>query len=216
MPRKVNWTSVESSTEGDFNRIKPGAYVATITEMTDVTSKEYVDMVFDIAEGDYKGHYSAKYYEGKPWSHDVKMSYKDSALGWLKGRLETIQACNPGFDPFAAWDADRLDMFIGRKVGVVLREEEYWFRGNDNNEAGFKMGEARCYRLCTIEDVTSGKFAEVKPKMLDEKGKRDALSRAGFGDADIAMILMAPDNAGEQKVEERDIPAGVYNGELPF
>jgi hypothetical protein len=59
------------------------------------------------------------------------MSYKDTALGMLKGRLEAIQKSNPGFDPFAAWDAGRLDMLKNRLVGINLQEEEYETRDGD-------------------------------------------------------------------------------------
>lgn len=207
MPRKVDWTSVEASTDGDYKSIKAGAYVGVITEMVDITSREYVQLVFDIADGEFKGYFSDSFYANKPWAHNMVLSYKDSALGMTKGRLQTIQECNPGFDPFAAWDADRWDMFKGRKVGLVLREEEYW----NKNDREFKLGSPKCFKLCKLEDVTSGKYAEVKPKMLDDAGKRDALSRAGYGQTDIDMILMAPSQPAASAA-----PAGVYDGPTPF
>lgn len=208
MPRKVDWTSVEASTDGDYKKIAPGAYAAVITEMNDITNREYVQLVFDIADGEFKGYFSDSFYANKPWAHNMILSYKETALGMTKGRLQTIQECNPGFDPFAAWDGDRMDMFVGRKVGVVLRDEEYW----DRNDREFKLGSPKCFKLCRLDDVTSGKYAEVKPKMLDEKGKRDALSRAGYGEGDIAMILMAP----AQPAAQQQAPAGTYDGPLPF
>ena len=185
--KPINWGSVNASTEGDFQRLEPGAYVATITSLDDVPAREYATMLFDIAEGPHAGYFQDSFYADKPWAHNLTLSYKDTALGMLKGRLETIQACNPGFDPFAAWDAGRLDMFVGRKVGVVLREEEYW---NKNTEE-FKLGSPRCYRLCKLEDVKSGKYADVKPKYLDADGKRKALERAGYGEYEIDRIITA-------------------------
>lgn len=196
--RNVNWGSVDAKTEGEFARIEPGAYVGCIGSMEDFPSKEYVQMLFDIIEGPHKGYFSDGFYANKPWAHNMILSYKDKALGMLKGRLETIAACNPGFDPFAAWDAGRLDMFAGRKVGLVLREEEYW----DKNAEEFKLGSARCFRLCKLEDVPTIKAPE--PKMLNDSGKIEALVRAGYGQVEAQAKLdeiKASANAEKIKAE---------------
>lgn len=196
--RNVNWGSVDAKTEGEFARIEPGAYVGCIGSMEDFPSKEYVQMLFDIIEGPHKGYFSDGFYANKPWAHNMILSYKDKALGMLKGRLETIAACNPGFDPFAAWDAGRLDMFAGRKVGLVLREEEYW----DKNAEEFKLGSARCFRLCKLEDVPTIKAPE--PKMLNDSGKIEALVRAGYGQVEAQAKLdeiKAAANAEKIKAE---------------
>ena len=181
--RNVNWGSVDAKTEGEFARIEPGAYVGCIGSMEDFPGKEYVQMLYDVAEGPRKGYYSDAFYSNKPWAHNFYLSYKDTALGMLKGRLETIAACNPGFDPFAAWDAGRLDMFIGRKVGIVLREEEYW----DKKTEEFRIGSPKCIRLCKLDDVSTINAPE--PKMLDDAGKVDALVRAGYGQLDAQQMV---------------------------
>lgn len=189
---------MDAKTEGEFARIEPGAYVGCIGSMEDFPSKEYVQMLFDIIEGPRKGYFSDGFYANKPWAHNMILSYKDKALGMLKGRLETIAACNPGFDPFAAWDAGRLDMFTGRKVGLVLREEEYW----DKNAEEFKLGSARLFRLCKLEDVPTIKTP--KPKMLNDSGKIEALVRAGYGQVEAQAKLdeiKAAANAEKIKAE---------------
>lgn len=181
--RNVNWGSVDAKTDGEFARIEPGAYVGCIGSMEDVPSNEYVRLLFDIMEGPHKGYFSDGFYADKPWAHSLIMSYKDSALGMLKGRLETIASCNPGFDPFAAWDAGRLDMFAGRKVGLVFREEEYW----DKKTEEFKLGSARCFRLCKLDEVPTIKTP--KPKMLSDADKVQALVRAGYGQLDAQQMV---------------------------
>lgn len=199
--RSITWGSVEAASEGDYARIEPGAYVASIQSMEDVAGKEYVRLVFDIADGPHKGYFSDAFYKDKPWAHNMILSYKDKALSMLKGRLETIQKCNPGFDPFAAWDAGSLDMFVGRKVGVVLREEEYF----DTKTEEFKMGSPRCFRFCTLEEVADGKLSNPKPKMLSADGKRAALANAGFSNLDADRIIARIEsaaNAERAKVEE--------------
>ena len=181
--RNVNWGSVDAKAEGEFARIEPGAYMGCIGSMEDFPAKEYVQMLFDIIEGPHKGYFSDGFYADKPWAHSMILSYKDTALGMLKGRFQTIEACNPGFDPFAAWDAGRLDMFAGRKVGLVFREEEYW----DKKTEEFKLGSARCFRLCKLSEVQT--MAPPKPKMLDDAGKVAALVRAGYGQVEAQMKL---------------------------
>lgn len=153
--RSVNWGNVQSSSDGGFSPLPAGPYVARITEMTDNPTKEYVEVVYDIAEGEHAGYYSDDWGKSHPYAHHFFMSYKDSALGMLKGRLEAIQASNPGFDPFAAWDAGRTDMFVRRLVGINLQEEEY--RRNDG-EVGTRMN------VCQIVDAQRVRDGKVKPR----------------------------------------------------
>lgn len=181
--RNVKWGEIQSSGTGDYERLEAGSYVGFIVSMEDNASGEYVNMLVDIFEGPRKGYFSDAFYANKPWAHRIVLSYKDKALGMLKGRLETIAACNPGFDPFAAWDAGRLDMFAGRKVGLVFRSEEYW----DKNAEEFKVGSPRPDRIIKLEAVPTTPAPE--PKMLDDAGKVAALVRAGYGQVEAQMKL---------------------------
>lgn len=181
--RSINWSSVEERTEGAFDQLEAGAYACTIQSVEDVPAKEYVRVLVDVADGARRGFFSDAFYADKPWAHNLILSYKDSALGMLKGRLKVIETCNPGFDPFAAWDAGRLDMFCGRKVGVVFRAEEYW----DRKAEEFRVGSARPDRLCKLDEVPTIKAPE--PKMLDDAGRRAALERAGMSQLEIDRTL---------------------------
>ena len=159
--RHVNWGNVESRADGGFERLAAGPYVAKIVTMEDRPEKEYVELIFDIAEGPKAGYYSDKWGEEHPNAHHIFMSYKDTALGMLKGRLEAIQASNPGFDPFAAWDAGRLDMFYGRLLGINLQEEEYRRRDGD---VGTSLSVCQ---VVPAQDVRDGKIKVRAPKKLD-------------------------------------------------
>lgn len=184
--RNIDWLNIEASGDGSFERLEPGAYVGVITAMTDEEGKQYVRMLFDIAEGKHKGFFSDDFYKDKPWAHQMVLSYKDKALPMLKGRMETINKCNSGFDAMAAFDAN-LGLFVGKRVGLVMREEEYF----DKKTETFKTGSARCFRLCTIEDVASGKYAEVKPKTFTPDERKAELKRLGYSEMDALRILMA-------------------------
>ena len=163
MVRSVNWNNIQSSSDGGFEPLPAGGYVAKILAMYDNEPKEYVEVVFDIAEGEHAGYYSDDFGKSHPYTHHYFMSYKDTALGMLKGRLEAIQKSNPGFDPFAAWDAGRLDMFVNRLVGINLQEEEY------ENRDGKVRTRLNVCQVVPAQDVRDGKVKVREKKLLNGK-----------------------------------------------
>ena len=163
--RSLNWSSITASADGDFQQLPAGGYVARIVDMVDNEKKEYVELVWDIAEGEFAGRYSDKWGQEHPYAHHLFLSYKDTALPMLKGRLETIQASNSGFDPFAAWDAGRLDMFRGRLLGINLQEEEY-----ESTDGKVRTRMNVC-QVIPVDDVRQGKVRVREKKTLDGVAK---------------------------------------------
>ncbi len=164
--RKFNWDSITSSSEGGFKSLPAGPYVARITDAIDNADREYVEIVFDIAEGEHAGFYSDDWGKNHPYAHHFFLSYKDSALGMLKGRLEAIAASNaPFFDPFAAWDAAQASMFIGRLVGINLQEEEYETSDGDIRTR---------LNVCQVVDVQRVRDGKVKTRELKKLGGKTA------------------------------------------
>ena len=167
--KSFNWSSITASADGGgFERLEAGAYVARIVEFVDMPSREYVEVVFDIAEGPRAGFYSDDWGKAHPYAHHFFMSYKDTASNMLKGRLEAIAASNPGFDPFAAWDAGRAEMFEGKLVGINLQEEEY--RRNDGELAT----RLNVCQVVSAKDVRDGKVKARPKKTLDGGGAKPA------------------------------------------
>lgn len=158
--RSINWNNVIAQSDGEFQRLPAGPYVCRIVAMQDVPDREYVSMVYDIAEGKHMGYYSDNWGQTHPNAHRVVLSYKERALGMLKGRLDAIAMSNPGFDPFAAWDAGRLDMFTNRIVGLNLREEEYEWDG----ETKVRMS---AFQVVDAARVRSGEIKPAPRKTLD-------------------------------------------------
>lgn len=152
--RSLNWNSIQSSSDGGFTPLPAGPYVARITSMEDNPAREYVEVVYDIAEGEHAGYYSDDWGKAHPYAHHFFMSYKETALGMLKGRLEAIAASNPGFDPFAAWDAGRTDMFTNRLVGINIQEEEY----ERDGEVKTRLN------VCQVVDAQRVRDGLVKPR----------------------------------------------------
>ncbi len=188
--RSVNWSNVQASTDGGFTQLPAGGYVARITDAVDNADREYVEVVWDISEGEHAGHYDDAWGRSHPYAHHLFLSYKETALGMLKGRLEAIAASNPGFDPFAAWDAGRLDMFVGRSVGINLQEEEY--RRNDG-EVSTRLSVCQ---VVPAQDVRDGK---VKPR------EKKALQGGGTSGKGVG---------GGRTVTAQGVAA--YTGNIPF
>ena len=90
----------------------------------------------------------------------------------LKGRLQAIQESNPGFDPFAAWDAGRLDMFAGRILGINLQEEEY---ERNDGETGTRL---TVCQVIPAQDVRDGKIKTRDLKKLKSDGASTSTTTA--------------------------------------
>lgn len=177
---KINMEEYNAATEtngGGFAQMTPGAYVLRIqairTEGTTRSGKwtseekQYVQVIWDIDEGPFAGHYSDDYFtlfDGTPnpdrdFIHCHYMSWKN--YGFLKKQLRILTESNPGFDALAAFEADRWGMFIGKKFGAVLDGEV------DTNDRGYDRWKFEIGELITVEDVHSGNHRE--PKVTDKR-----------------------------------------------
>lgn len=117
--RKVNWDGVQEA-EG-FDSPAPGAYIAVIRNVEDREDREYLRVEWDFAVGRYKGANRDTFDRAGFWPTALIRSYKEKALGFFKAFKTALEASNPGY----AFREDRLDDMIGKRLGVVLGEEEY-------------------------------------------------------------------------------------------
>ena len=204
--RPIDLTNIEESVPGEYKRLEPGAYMCAIMKVEDVPEKSYLWVYIDIIQGDYANYFSDEFYRDKPFAHRMCFSYRDDArvLGMLKNRLHVITDCNSGFDAEAAFNAGKEQMLVGKAVGVVFREEEYY----DKKEGAFKIGSPRPDRLCRLDELDREKNAQPKPKTLTDAKKREALVRAGE-DPDEWMRAK---RLGAQGVKTSD----VYDDDIPF
>lgn len=125
--KNVNWANVEGAKE--FKRVVTGGYVCNIVKVEDFEDKEYLKVYYDIAEGDFKGYYKQLYDAKQFWGGMFFKSYKETALPFFKGFLTAIEKSNSGF---AAnnFDGD-ITKLKGKKIGLVLGEEEYISNTNE-------------------------------------------------------------------------------------
>ena len=76
MRTNIPWATTEASTDGGFEKLPAGPYVAKIVDMVDNDSKQYVELVFDIAEGEHANFYGDKWGKEHPFAHHIFLSYK--------------------------------------------------------------------------------------------------------------------------------------------
>lgn len=144
---------------GDSKRLPAGGYICTYTKVEDVADKEYLYMEYDIAEGEYKGYYKELEERLDFWGGKCFRSYKEKALPMFKRMCSAVTKSNKGFIFDGNKHADESTL-IGKKVGMVLGEEEY--EGNDGSI------KTRLYvvREIPVEDIKAGKFKIPELKKL--------------------------------------------------
>lgn len=160
--KSVDLTNVQES--GDFQRPEPGAYICTIEKAEDLPDKEYLKITYDIAEGDFKGYYH-EMRDNHPdweWAGAYTKSYKPTALPMFKRFCTAVSRSNGNY----VFDGGKVNAdektLIGKKVGLLFGEEEYY--GND--------GELKT-RLRIAGEFSVDKLAEQKvPKIRKLKEEK--------------------------------------------
>lgn len=158
--KKTGWRDAKVSM---FGNIPAGAYVCEIKSATDVPAREYLLIEYDIAEGDYIGYFSERAERWGSWPSGGKMywSYKQSALGMFKARIQAVEKSNTGY----AFNDDE-NTLVGKRVGLVLCEEEY-----RNNSGGIST-RIKADRAVSVADVPKTTAPAVK--RLKEESKPQA------------------------------------------
>lgn len=190
---KINRAEYNNAKYGDsFKQVTPGAYIVQIqavrTSWDDMDweqrkrrefsadTDQCVMFVYDIAEGELAGEYSRDFYmdgrgdldSSKDFMHWVKYSWDD--LKNLKRFDDALRASNPGFDPEAAFDADRWELYVGKKFGVVIDGTVV------TSERGYDQWRLRVkpWKVRSIEQIHDGDYPE--PYITDKRTSEPQLS----------------------------------------
>lgn len=180
--KPINWTEVKESTGSTM--LEPGAYVCRIVDVHDVPEKEYLWVVYDVAEGSQKGAYAGMGPDDE-WKHRYAQSYKESARGMFKAFVNRVQESNPGFE----WNGTDERQFVGKEVGLLFGKEYY--DGNNGEEKERTV----VVRAIASQDVRVGNFKVPAPK------DRRADQSRPFGEAGAK-----PSPAGGADAYAEDIP----------
>lgn len=175
MMEKIDWNSVEATTPGEFDRPQADGYVMKIVAAVNDPQKQYLRLMLDIAEGDYKdiGHHT-EIRTNQTWGYYILYrSYKEKARGMFKGFLMALEASNPSFK-IATWNNDEKS-FEGLLVGVVLGDEEY------ETQARKIVTVQRPVRVLPVDDIRNGNFKVPALKKLERPASSVNPQMAGSG-----------------------------------
>lgn len=174
--KRVDTKNVQEA--GEFTRPEAGAYICTITAVEDIEDKEYLKVSYDIAEGEFKGYYSEMRTNNPDWkwAGAYVKSYKPAALPMFKRFCTAVSRSNGSF----VFDGDEVNAdektLIGKKIGLLLGEEEYY--GND--------GEKKT-RLYVVREFSTDKLKDQKVPKL-KTIKEDDSSSAPNTDNDFVNV----------------------------
>lgn len=174
---------------GGFEQMEPGVYELYIQAVrtewdtkqghTDGLKKQCVRVVWDVASGQFEKKYTEAYFvdwEGKPdpekdYMHSCYLSWKN--MDYFKGRIQALNAANPGFDALAAFEADQWQMFLGKRFWAVIGGTV------DINDNGYDRWKLDVEAWITPEQAKSGDHPE--PTVKDERGKPKNGAPAAYG-----------------------------------
>lgn len=134
---KISWNDVTEIRGGGVSILPSGAYKCSITKAEFVTTKKgaaALVVVWDVAEGEHKDHFSDAFFEGKDFRHNDYLMLEGKALGITKYKLHVLADANPGFKPTVAISQDKAQPFVGKTCYLLLQEHKYTYNGRDQSE----------------------------------------------------------------------------------
>ena len=177
-PTYQGFEAKENST--NFLELPPaGLYIGQIMAVRVVdadgvkTFRDWLEVMLEITEGDYKGRFTAVYNDQKERFGAENTRYrgtfriaipsgKEDEEEWVRrsfeGNLWCVEQSNPGYH----WDWDE-NKLTGKKIGINLRTRLYTY--NDKDKETVEVA-----RFETLDDVKSGK---AKPAKVRDQRKHD-------------------------------------------
>ena len=169
--KNVTWTEVQAA--GSSSMLPAGGYVAVITAVEDVESREYLRFTYDIAEGERKGFFAD---DDREYTHQFVRSYTEKSMGFMKKFLECVEGSNAKFS-LDGWNPNFNDL-KGLLVGIVVQREDY------TNQSGEDRARMNVEDFAKADDIRNGRFKLPEPK--DSRKKKDEPAQGGsVYDADI-------------------------------
>lgn len=166
--KSIDLTNVQES--GDFARPTAGGYICKIVKVEDIpldkkTDKgDYLRIHYDIAEGEFKDYYEGlreRYPESNTIGSYIR-SYKPKAQGMFKRMCSAVSKSNGNFVFDAKTNTDEQSL-VGKKIGLVFAEEEYY---SNAGELKTRLYVASEY---PIDKIQSGDFRTPTLKKLKEE-----------------------------------------------
>lgn len=174
------------------NRPGPGGYICQIRRAMNKADKQYVEIEYDIAEGEYRGYYEDLSQRRGFWGGKFRRSYKENALPFFKSWIQTVQECNGGAPGLVIGDFEDVDesKLPGCLIGIVYGYEEYY--GNDGKLK--QRPDLYNAEFLPLEKIRAGEFTVPELKLLENNPAQPA--SGGVVDT----------TAGFEPVRDEDVP----------
>lgn len=157
---REEWDNAKEST--GFKKLVPGGYVCRITNVRDVESKGYFSIRYDIAEGEFAGHYSDEWGEKHPYAHEFNRSYI-KALGMLKAFLTAVDKTNGTAFADQIVNTGLIDpsALVGKTIGLVLGGVQ------KTSNRGTDYIQLDVVATLPVQDIRDGNFRVPETKLFD-------------------------------------------------
>lgn len=172
----IDWLNVDEST-GGFDKLPAGGYVVKIVSVEDNASRQYLDIVWDIVEGEHAGHYSDEWGKKNPWAHHTCRSYKETARGMFKHFLACLERSNPAFSIEKWQGTSNEQALIGLVFGAVVQYEDY------TNGLGDDKERLNVEVIKDADEIRKGDFTVPERKDSRDKAAVEAAPAAASADA---------------------------------
>lgn len=125
----TNWKDIKEA-GGDFPRLTPGGYVAIIRKVTDFDKDQYMEIEYDIAEGNCKGIAASAYERFGSWNYKFRVYYREKSLGFFKHFISEVEKTNN-----FTFDFGNVNCLVNKGIGIVVGTRQYWGKDGTLKEA---------------------------------------------------------------------------------
>jgi len=165
----------EIEVKKDFEKLPAGGYVLKIIGITNKTEeKPFLEIVFDVAEGQYKGTFANTDIEHE-YLHRTRQYYTEKSMGMFKGFLKAVDESN-GTKFCEEMKTKGLEekKLLNKLVGAVLGYKEYdTTRGTIGQRAEWSLNKS-------ADAIRQGKFNVPELKKLAKSDNTPATIPEGF------------------------------------
>ena len=155
--RPTAWDSIKEA-GGDFPRLVPGGYVIVIKKVTDNEKDQFLEIEYDVVEGEYKSIALNTYERFGNWNYKFRVYYREKSLPFFKHFISSVEKTNPNF----TFDFGNVNCLVNRGLGVVIGIRQYY--GND----GTIKNALEVQDYCTANDVREDTLPST-PKIREPK-----------------------------------------------
>lgn len=154
--KKIDMTGIEETRE--FRRPSAGPYMCIITDVEDHPKEQYLEVEYDIADGEFNGYYADMRDRGFQWAGKYRKYYTEKSKPFFKRFCSAVSKSNGNY-VFDAGDVNCEEKtLISKYIGIVFQEVEY-----DANDGSVKT-RLEVFKEFPIDKIADQKTPEPKKK----------------------------------------------------